>query len=282
MQNSAPKNPRTALMVSAANPKHLAKLPDLKADIALINLEDGVSPQQKPQALRDACEAIAKYRDLGPMKVVRINPLKESGAEEIAALNAVRPHAVRLPKVRHVSQVEKALELLDGGIDLHLSIETKEAFNSVASLKISDRVTTVYLGILDLLESLRLPQNLLAIDNPTIHYLLAKFLIDSKAAGFHPFSFVYQNHRDLEGFRRWCALEKSMGLEAKSCISPDQAAIAAEIFGNDAQIIEEARYVKERFEAMAAQGVTGFADDRLGFIDEPIYKNALLVLSKGA
>lgn len=270
--------PKTALMVSAVNPKHLAKLPELKADIALINLEDGIAPEQKAAALKAACEAIARFKDTGPMKVVRINPIEEGGAAEIAALNRVRPDAVRLSKVRHVSQVEKALELLDDGIDLHLSIETKEAFNDMAALKISDRVTTVYLGILDLLESLGLPQSLLAIDNPSIHYLLAKFLIDAKAAGFYPFSFTYQNHRDLAGFEAWCALEKTMGFTAKSCISPDQAAIAARIFAPDRAEFERARYVKARFEAMAAQGVTGFADEKLGFIDEPIYKNALLVL----
>ena len=42
--------------------------------------------------------------------------------------------------------------------------------------------------------------------------------------------------------------------------------------------IQRAKYIVDLFEKMKEQGVTGFADERYGFIDEPIYKGALKLM----
>ncbi len=270
--------PTTALMINPLQPRHLAKLPALEAGVALLNLEDGIAPERKEEALEAVCDAIAQHRSPA-QRAVRINPLDEGGTEEIARLNRAKPDAIRIAKIRTRQEVLRAEGLIDPEIKIHLSIETREGFEALSQLKTSQRVECVYLGVLDLLESLALPQSLLKRGNPTIDYLLARFLIKAHTAGFYPFGLTYQDFRDETGFEAWCEHLKAMGYSAISCISPNQVAIANRIFAPDPEAIRRASAIKARFEAMAAQGVTGFSDEQYGFIDEPIYKDALLVLS---
>ncbi len=268
---------RSALMVSANNARHLNKLDELECDAAIVNLEDAVAPPFKKIALLAAALFIQNAPDNGPMLVVRTNPLPEA-AEEIELLNRFFPDAIRLPKIRNAQEVQEALEMVDEKIALHLSIETKEGWLGLDSLRVDMRVTTFYLGILDLLADLGISQNTLRLNNPTIDHILARYLVTSKAIGVHPVSFVYQRYEDLEEFEEWCRYEKAMGFEAKGCISPKQVEIVNRIFGVYDK--KTALYIKERFEQMKKSGITGFRDERYGYIDEPIYKDALNILQK--
>jgi len=265
---------RSFLMVAGDKEKHLNKLDVLTTDFAIVNLEDGVYDKK---FARELVVKKLKKRDNSDV-IVRVNSLDSCGIKDIKAINTTKPYAIRIPKVKSLDDVKLALKLIDTEIQLHLTIETKEAFELLGKLKIDPRVTTVFLGILDLLESLELPQNLLQLDNPTIDYILSKFLVESKTAGLHPVSFIYQEYKDLDTFRKWCLKEKAMGFRSKGCTSPDQVTIVNEIFSTPYDMIIKAKYIKERFEEQQALGVTGFSDKKYGFIDKPIYKDALLIL----
>lgn len=269
---------RSALMLSANNLKHLNKIDELGAECIMLNLEDGVSPEQKPLALRLCALALSNLPQSDKKLVVRVNPLEEGGAEEIQVLNAFRPDAIRVPKVRSATDVKNALSLVDDEIELHLSIETREAWLAMAELAIDERVTCFYLGILDLFADMGLPQQLITPENPTLRYMLSHFLVTAKAAGVKPVSFVFQDYKDEEGFERWLQLEKEMGYTAKGCISPKQAVQAQQVFGFSVEEIEKAREIIRLFEAKRAEGVTGFTHETYGFIDEPIYKGAKALL----
>ncbi|WP_281950688.1 HpcH/HpaI aldolase/citrate lyase family protein [Nitrosophilus kaiyonis] len=273
-------NIKSALMVSAHQVKHMNKLDSLDADIAIINLEDGVSKELKPIALKMAAVFLSNIKSSNSMLVVRINPLDEGGIEEIEFLNRFKPDAIRVPKIRSKNDVKKALRYIDKDIDIHLSIETKEAFLNIEKLKIDDRIKVFYLGILDLLSDLNIYQDILKISNPTIDFILSKFLIETKSIDVFPISFVYQDYKNLEEFERWCIYEKDMGFEAKGCISPKQVEIANRIFSPSIEIIKKAKYIKDIFEKMSKEDITGFKDEKYGFIDEPIYKDALNILKK--
>ncbi len=265
----------SALMISAHRAKHLNKLDEIKADAAIINLEDGVAPELKEIALLAAALFIQEAPLNAPLLVVRINPLEESGLKEIAFLNDFFPDAIRIPKLRSYQELLLAQRHIKEPIAIHASIETKEAFSGLRTLQCS-RLRAVYLGILDLLADLHIPQKVLKLSNPVIDYILSRFLVESRALGVLPVSFVYQEYQNLEEFEEWCKKEADMGFSAKGCISPAQVEIVNRIFRS--ADLERARYIKERFEAMAAQGITGFSDERYGFIDEPIYKDALNIL----
>lgn len=266
---------RSALMLSAHNLKHLRKIPLLEAECVILNLEDGVSAELKPLALSLAAATLSTYFECDKKLIVRINALDEGGESEISYLNDFRPDAIRIPKIRDISDVERALELVDDEIDIYLSIETARAWQNLGSLAIDTRVRGYFLGILDLLADLGLSQAMLTPQNPTIRYILSHFLITSLASGIKPISFVYQDFKNLDGFREFLALEREMGFSSKGCISPQQTEILHEIFRYSDDELARSRHIIELFESHKSRGITGFVDERYGFIDEPIYKDAL-------
>lgn len=270
---------RSNMMLNPLNLKHLNRIDESDADMITLNLEDAIAPSRKKEALMNVALFLSHMQNSKSFIIVRTNPLGEGGDEEIRFLNDFGFDAVRVAKIKTASQVAEALTLLNKDKELHISLETKEAFESLNTLRIDERFTTANLGILDLLTSLGLPQSLVSMNNPTIDYILAKFLVDAKSTGIHPVSFMFQEYNDTETFKAWCEREKLMGFETKACMGPKQVAIANEVFGITQEALARAKHIKKAFETHATKGINGFMDERYGFIDEPIYRDALLILN---
>ena len=62
-------------------------------------------------------------------------------------------------------------------------------------------------------------------------------------------------------------------------MGPKQVQIANSIFSINKYEILRAQHIKAVFEAHAAEGINGFMDESYGFIDEPIYRDSLLILN---
>jgi len=271
---------KSVLMLSSNNIKHLSKIETLEADCIMLNLEDGVSKEEKPFALVLCAIFISKIRKSDKKLVVRVNALNEGGYEEITYLNQFMPDAIRVPKIENEKEVRSVLALLNDEIDLHLSIETAAAWHNLSSLAVNKRVSTFYLGILDLFADMKLSQSLINLNNPTMHYMLSHFLISSKAMNVKPVSFVFQEFKDLDTFTEWIELEKSMGYDAKGCLSPKQVQLVNEVFRDKEEELKRANIIIKLFEMHRDEGITGFVDEEYGFIDEPIYKGALALLAE--
>jgi len=270
---------RSNMMLNPLNLKHLNRMDKHPADMITLNLEDAIAPSRKKEALQNIALFLSNMEHSDSYLIVRTNPLNEGGAEEIAFLNDFGFDAVRVAKVKSQTEIAQALTLLSSDKELHISLETKEAFEKLNTLRIDERLTTANLGILDLLSSLGLPQSLVRLGNPTIDYILSKFLVDAKTAGIHPISFMFQEYNDTDTFKAWCEQEKKMGFESKACMGPKQVEIANEIFKINKYEIERAQHIKAAFESNAAKATNGFMDEKYGFIDEPIYRDALIILN---
>jgi len=269
---------RSNMMLNPLKLAHLNHMDESDADMITLNLEDAIAPSRKKEALQNIALFLSHMEYSKSFIIVRVNPLDEGGTEEISFLNNFSFDAVRVAKVKTQLEVAQALTLLHKDKELHISLETKEAFETLSTLRIDPRFTTANLGILDLLTSLGLPQSLITQDNPTIDYILSKFLVDAKTAGIHPISFMFQEYHDTETFRKWCKREKMMGFSSKACMGPKQVAIANDIFEVDTLALKRAKEIKIRFEEESRKNNHGFMDDNYGFIDEPIYRDALLIL----
>jgi len=265
---------KSVLMLSCNNIKHLNKINQLKADCIMLNLEDGVSKEDKPFALVLCAIFLTEHIKSDKKIVVRVNALDDGGYEEILYLNKFMPDAIRVPKINNEQDVKKVLDILDKKIELHLSIETASSWKNLSSLAPSKRVTTFYLGILDLFADMKLPQTIIDLKNQTMLYMLSHFLITAKSINIKPVSFVYQDFKNLAQFLKWIELEKQMGFDSKGCISPKQVDLVNEKFIDDNDEIIRAKEIIRIFEINEKMGITGFVDDRYGFIDEPIYKGA--------
>ncbi len=272
---------KSSLMINPTNQKHLEKLALIDTGIAVINLEDGVADSKKEEALFAAAAALSSLQNSKAAMCIRTNPIDSPYFPlEMEIINIVRPDAIRIPKIRNKNELLKIEEMLSPSIDIHLTIETKEAFHEIRELKTSNRVTTLFLGAIDLLEDLGLGSWMIDTKSDTLKYIMSKFIVDSKSFGFKPVSFVWQAYEDMDGFESWLEIEKNMGFEAKACISPTQAKKANEFFAPSKDSIDDALYIKNIFEKNEALGIGGFKDERFGFIDAPIYKNAILTLKK--
>ncbi len=257
---------RSALMVSAHNVKHLNKIDEIPADIIILNLEDGVPKDKKEIAKYIIAIFLSHYQKPNKELVIRINPLDEGGKEEIKFFNKFNINAFRIPKVHSIEEMDDVFFLTDK--DLHISIETKEVFVSLKDF-IHPKFKAFYLGIYDLLNELNIPHSIIKTDNPFIHKILADFSLYSNYNNIHPIGFVYQQYKDLEGFKKWCLLQKDMGIKGVGCITPAQVDIANKIFNLDTEF---AKIIVERFEKEGAFTIDGL------FVDEPIYKNYLQLL----
>jgi len=273
------ENYTSVLMLSCHNIKHLIKIATLEADCIMLNLEDGVSAEDKPFALVLCAIFLTQYKKIDKKLVVRVNALEEGGYEEITYLNEFMPDAIRVPKIRSVAEVDKISLLIHEEIEIHLSIETKQAWRYLAELKSTKQVKAFYLGVLDLFADMKIPQSLINIQNPTLTYMLSHFLITSKAMGVKPVSFVFQEFKDEDTFTKWLDLERSMGYDAKGCISPNQVKLVNAMFVDKEAEINRAKVIIKLFEMHRDEGISGFVDEEYGFIDEPIYKGALALLN---
>ena len=258
--------------------KHLDKLPKIKADVVTLNLEDAIAPLKKQEALKNIINFFKSSIKIEPKIIVRVNPLNEGGADEIKALNSFNFLGFRVPKVKTKQEIIDALKLINEDKELHISLETKEAFYNVRDWRVNNRFTTANLGILDLLNSLNMPQSLVKLNNPTIEYILSKFLLDCQSVGLRAVSFMYQDYNNLDEFKKWCEKEKLMGFSAKACMGPKQVEIVNDIFKIDTYQINRAKEIVEFFKKHSKNSEHGIMHPKYGFIDEPIYKDALLVL----
>ena len=274
------KTPASNMMLNPLKQKHLEKIPKLKAKAITLNLEDAIAPSRKKEALENIANLLSSNPKTNAQLIVRINPLDEGGKEEIEFLNNFSFDAIRLSKPTSKKQIKKCLKLIRDDKELHISMETKEAFYKLRKWKIDERFTTANLGILDLLNSLNLPQSLLKLYNPTIEYILSKFLIDAKSVGLLPVSFMFQDYKDIDTFTKWCEREKLMGYTSKACMGPAQVEVANTIFGINEDEMKRAKEIVKAFEESSKRGENGFMHPKYGFIDEPIYKDAKLILSQ--
>jgi len=271
---------RSNMMINPLHLKHLNHIDTLSSDMITLNLEDAIAPSRKKEALDNIAFFLSHMVHSDSFIVVRTNPLDKGGIEEIRFLNDFSFDAIRVAKIKNQTQIAQALTLLSNEKELHISLETKEAFEHLSTLRIDPRLTTANLGILDLLTSLGLPQSIVTLHNPTINYILSKFLVNAKTAGIHPISFMFQEYNDTETFEAWCKHEKSMGFESKACMGPKQVKLANEIFTLPQDALQRAIHIKEVFEQNEAKGINGFMDKKYGFIDEPIYRDAMLILNQ--
>jgi len=246
------------LMVSGHNEKHLSKVESIDG-IVMLNLEDGVPKDKKSIALKNILDLLKNTtkKDI----VVRINALDETGLNEIVALNDFKV-PIRIPKVNSLKELDRVFDLTSN--EIHLSIETKEAFFNLKEFK-HPQITTFYLGILDLFDELKLNHSLIKFDNQMVHKILIDFALESKYLDVIPVGFVYQKYKDLDGFQKWCEIQKDYGFEGVGCITPNQLKLANNIFVKEN--IEYAKLIVDRFEKEGPFTIDGL------YVDEPIYKN---------
>lgn len=254
MTGSRPR--RSALYAPASSARMLEKLRRVEADAVIIDLEDSVAPDLKPEARALACAAVAR-RDFGPREVaIRLNaPATGWFADDLAAAGAAGPNALLLSKVESPADITDADHRLDAlgvpaSIRLWAMIETPLGLINVreiarlASNGGSRRLAGLVLGTNDIAKDTGVipgPDRV-----PLVPWLMEAVLA-ARAYGLFVLDGVFNAFTDGEGFERECLQGRRLGLDGKTLIHPSQIAGANRIFAPNPEEIAEARAIINAF-----------------------------------
>lgn len=238
------------------------------ADALILDLEDSVALEAKPQA-RTVTRALLQ-RDRGAQqRYVRINAFDSGMAlEDLAAVMPAAPHGIVLPKCRHGDDVrqlalyldafEAAYELPSGSTRIiAIATETADSLFGLHSYRgASERLWGLMWGAEDLSSALNAVSNR-AQGCYTGPYLLARHLclIGAMAAGVVAIDTVWVDIEDLDGLRREAADARRDGFGAKAVIHPKHIETVNAAFAPTEAELAWARRIVAAFDANPQAGV---------------------------
>jgi citrate lyase subunit beta/citryl-CoA lyase len=246
---------RSALYLPGSNARAIEKARTLPADVVILDLEDSVAPEAKPEARAMACAA-AQDGGFGPRElVIRVNGLDTPwGADDLAAAAQAGADAVLVPKVGSPADLAAYRRALGNETPLWAMIETCQAIFALDALGrvcAGAGVSAWVVGTNDLIKEMRCQPD--AVRTP----LLAALSLSVMAARAHGLAIldgVYNDIPDLAGLERECAQGSSLGFDGKSLIHPSHLDIANRVFAPDAEAVAWARTVAAAFDSAENAG----------------------------
>ena len=246
---------RSVLYMPGSNAKALAKAKTLPADALILDLEDSVAPDQKIIAREQVAEAVRARAFGGREVVIRVNgPHTPWGEEDLVAASAAQPDAILLPKVDGPGAIMAAARTVRDAGDpegprIWAMMETPNAIlnaGSIASVAAdpSSRLSVMVMGLNDLAKETRAR---LTPGRPTMTAWLASCVVAARAHGVDIIDGVYNDIKDLDGFRLECLQGRDMGLDGKTLIHPSQIDICNEVFAPTSVEVESAAAIIEAF-----------------------------------
>jgi len=283
---------RSLLFVPGDDERKIAKGLGSAADALILDLEDAVAPQRKGAA-RELCASTLRSAKTSKKLFVRINALETADALcDLAAVVAVRPFGIVLPKCRGGDDVRvlghylSALEASEGAAlgdirVLPIVTETGAAMFGLGSYENPPltRLCGMMWGGEDLAADIGAISNREADGRYSSPYQLARSLclFAAAAASVIAVDAVYTNFRDVNGLREEAAQGLRSGFSAKAAIHPDQIDPINAAFTPSAADVEWAKRVIAAFEASSGAGVAS-VDGKM--LDRPHYRSAQRVLAR--
>ncbi len=227
--------PRSALFVPASNPKALAKIPDLGADMVIIELEDAVRPEDKAAARRAAVEVLRGDFG-GAIKALRINAAGTPWhVDDVEAAASSAADVVVIPKAEQAGAVGQLAMRI--GHPLLAMIESPAAVLNAFDISAASGVMGLIAGVNDIAHAMRLPAD---PAREGLMFALQQIVTAARADGAWALDGVYNALDDEAGFARECAQGRRWGFDGKTLIHPRQVAAANAGFAPGAAEIEDA------------------------------------------
>ncbi len=249
---------RSVLYMPGSKIRALEKAKTLDVDALIFDLEDAVSPDEKPMA-RDLVADAVKAGGYGRRSVVvRINGLdSEWGMDDLAAACAAGPDAILIPKVStgdELRHVEKLMKTFGAGENTRIwaMMETPLGILNAQEIAAASPLLEAFvLGTNDLVKDLFAAHT---PDRSPVLTSLSMCLLAARAYGLVCVDGVYNAFKDEDGLRASCQQGRDMGFDGKTLIHPAQLAIANEVFAPSDDDIELAQTYVDAFNAAKAKG----------------------------
>jgi citrate lyase subunit beta / citryl-CoA lyase len=239
---------RSVLYMPGSNAKALAKAKTLAADALILDLEDSVAPDQKFIARGQVAEAVRARAFGGREVVIRVNgPHTPWGEEDLVSASAAGPDAILLPKVDGAGAIMAAARTLReaGAPDrtrIWAMMETPNAILNAGSIAAvaadpTSRLEVMVMGLNDLAKETRAR---LTPGRPTMTAWIAACVVAARAHGVEIIDGVFNDIKDLDGFRLECLQGRDMGLDGKTLVHPSQIDICNDAFAPTSAEVESA------------------------------------------
>ena len=249
---------RSVLYMPAANERALEKAKTIAADAIIFDLEDAVAPDAKESARPNAVTAASSGEYGNRELTIRCNGLDTPwGADDLRAAAGSGASAVVVPKVGSVAYLDEISAILDGAgapesLKIWAMIETPTAIFDVRAIAAHPRVAVLVMGTNDLAREIR--SRLGAADRHPLVPHLATALLAAREAGKVILDGVYNDVKDLDGFRAECVQGMELGFDGKTLIHPGQVDITNEVWAPTEAEVEHARKVIAAFDEGLREG----------------------------
>lgn len=272
---------RSLLFVPGDRPERFPKAAASGADALILDLEDSVSPENKPAA-RTAI--VAWLEGERPVRsFVRINPLdSEHARADLDAILGAKPDGIVLPKAQGAASVWALIEI--AGRDcppiLPIATETPAAIFGLGSY---GEAAAHLIGLTWGAEDLPAAIGAATSRNPDGSYtapyemVRALTLFGAHAAGTIAIETVYPNIADAAGLDAYVARGRRDGFTAMMAIHPSQVAAINAGFSPSEGEIAHARAVIAAFAAHPGAGALKLEGK---MIDRPHLKQAERLLAR--
>ncbi|MGZ8666498.1 MAG: HpcH/HpaI aldolase/citrate lyase family protein [Solirubrobacterales bacterium] len=268
---------RSCLSVPARPARKLEKARGLGADEIILDLEDSVPPDLKPEARDAVAAALAEDGWLSPSISVRINgPATPWHEDDLRAIGtAPRLASVIVPKVEDAADLGTAEELLGGSAGIQALIESAQGLQRVDEVSSAGgRLETLILGPADMSVSLGFPS---PEEGSRWDFVRGAILVAARAAGLQAIDGPFLQIADLDGLRASAQRARGLGFDGKWALHPDQIEPLNEAFSPSAEEIEQARAITEALRDSPASGAVMLNGE---MIDAASRKRAELVLAR--
>ena len=226
---------RSLLFVPGNSAKMIAKAEASGADVIILDLEDAVHPDARPEARRIVVESVKHRKGDVPERYVRVNSLGTTFCpDDIEAVIPASPDGIVLPKSTGPEDVTRLGELITRfepasrkGMTKIIVVCTETA-SSTLSLAAKPwahpRLAGLMWGGEDLSAAIGATANRDDHGHYTGPFLLARnlCLLAARAANVMPIDAVYTDFRDSEGLSREANAARRDGFSAKVAIHPAQ------------------------------------------------------------
>jgi citrate lyase subunit beta / citryl-CoA lyase len=261
---------RSALFVPAHRRDWVAKAIRVSPGAVVLDIEDSVPPQFKPEAMAHLKSEIHELHAAGVGAFVRIQPLFEGTPAELEAAVTEGLTAIVPPKVATPDEVRRLHDLLsyaEGGAGIpHGSVgllplpETAQGMYDAYHLaKASPRVRGIHGAVSGPVagDFARAFGFRATSGGEEQLYLASKLVLDSRAAGaMHPMAGIFGTAQDdLTAVERLIRKARDIGYSGVTVMHPTHVAIANAVYRPTAEEVAYYKGLLEAFEAAEKAGL---------------------------
>ncbi|MBP3088839.1 CoA ester lyase [Corynebacterium sp. sy017] len=266
--------PGVAFLFAPANRADIIPKAAERADVVILDLEDGAGDIDRPRAYQNIRDA-----QLDPERTfIRIvGPQDDNHKDDLDFVRTTRYTKIIVPKIR-----EALPETLGEGLEIVPIIETPQAILNIGTIAADPRVIGLYWGADDLTIELgglhsryKNDESHTGMYRDTMTYARVQTLMYAAAYDKFALDAVYQDFSDDEGLYREALDSARSGFNAFPCIHPRQVPIVRKAFAPSPERVAWA----QRVVAESKQHPGAFQLDG-EMVDAPLIKQAHILLSR--